>query len=58
MTAIDLTKQGPFDANSKAMQQINFTGNLDCDGGAVMLFIIEKVFFFSKKLFWISQKEK
>ena len=54
MIAIDLSKRGTFDANSKAIQQINFTGNLDCDGGAVMLFIIEKV----KKTILDFSKEK
>ena len=28
MIAIDLSKQKALDANSKAIQQINFTGNL------------------------------
>ena len=54
MIAIDLSKRGTFDANSKAIQQINFTGKLDCDGGAVMLFIIEKV----KKTILDFSKEK
>ena len=29
MIAIDLSKQQALDADSKAIQQINFTGNLD-----------------------------
>ena len=29
MIAIDLSKQQALDANSKALQQINFTGNLE-----------------------------
>ena len=29
MTAIDLSKQQALDADPKAIQQINFTGNLD-----------------------------
>ena len=29
MKAIDLSKQQARDANSKAIQQINFTGNLE-----------------------------
>ena len=29
MIAIDLSKQQAFDADPKAIQQINFTGNLD-----------------------------
>ena len=40
MIAIDLSKQQELDAKPKAMQQINFTGNLD--NGAVMFFIIEE----------------
>ena len=41
--AIDLRKQQGFDADLKAIQQINFTGNLERDNGATMLFIIEEV---------------
>ena len=33
MMAIYLTKQEALDADSKAMQQINFTGNLDRAAG-------------------------
>ena len=40
--AIDLSKQQVFDANRKAIQQINFTANLDRDGNTTMLFIIEE----------------
>ena len=32
--AIDLSKQQPLDARPKAIQQINFTGNLFWDGNA------------------------
>ena len=42
MLAIDLSKQQPLDADPKAMQQINFTGNLDQSGNATMFFIIEE----------------
>ena len=38
--AIDLSKQQALDANSKAMQQINLTGNLEQQ--LTMFFIIEK----------------
>ena len=40
---IDLCKKQPLDANSKAIQQINFTGNLIREGLAntTMFFIIE-----------------
>ena len=40
MIAVDLSKQQAFDANPKAIQQINFTGNLDEDGNISMFFII------------------
>ena len=40
--AIDLSKQQAFDADLKAMQQINFTGNLEQAEGETMFFIIEE----------------
>ena len=40
MIAIDLSKQQSLDADQKAIQQINFTGNLDPE--ATMFFIIEE----------------
>ena len=43
MIAIDLSKQQALDDDPKAIQQTNFTGNLDWDGNTVMLFIIEEV---------------
>ena len=43
MIAIDLSKQLALDADSKAIQQINFTENLDPAAGATMLFIFEEV---------------
>ena len=42
MTAIDLSKQQKLDADPKAIQQINFTGNLDRAEGSTMFFIIEE----------------
>ena len=42
MIAIDLSKQQAFDVDLKAIQQINFTRNLDQAGSATMFFIIEK----------------
>ena len=52
MLAIDLNKQQVLDADPRAIQQINFTANLDRAGNATMFFIIEKaketVFEFSK----------
>ena len=60
MIAIDLSKQQALNADPKAIQQINFTGNLDRDERATMFFIIEEVketiLDFSKgnvKLLWI-----
>ena len=52
MIAIDLSKQQELDADPKAIQQINFTGNLErgrnADGeiinvNKIMFFIIERV---------------
>ena len=44
MIVIDLSKQQALDADPKAVQQINFTGNLNRDGNAnaTMFFIIEE----------------
>ena len=50
MIARDLSKQQALDSNSKAIQQINFTGNLE--NNAVIFFIIEEVtetIFFTRK---------
>ena len=41
MIAIYLVKQKPLDADPKAIQQINFTGNLG--ENAKMFFILKKV---------------
>ena len=38
---IDLSKQQALDADPRAIQQINFTANLDRDGNTTMFFIIE-----------------
>ena len=38
LIAIDLSKQQKLDADPKAIQQINFTGNLDEAGGTTMFF--------------------
>ena len=43
MIAIDLNKQQALDADSKAIQQINFTANLDQDGKTTVFFLIEEV---------------
>ena len=42
MIAIDLSKQQPFDADPRAIQQINFTENLDRTENTTMFFIIEE----------------
>ena len=42
LIAIDLSKQQALDVDPKAIQQINFTRNLDRAAGATMFFIIEK----------------
>ena len=43
MIIIDLSKQQALDADPKAIQQINFTGNLERDNSAIMFFIIVEV---------------
>ena len=43
LIAIDLTKQQALDADPKAIQQNNFTANLDRDGQTAMYFIIEEI---------------
>ena len=40
MIAIDLSNQKALDTDPKAIQQINFTGNLDQAGNTTMSFII------------------
>ena len=41
MIVADLTKQQTLDANPKAIQQINFTANLDRTGRTLFYFILE-----------------
>ena len=60
---IDLCKQQKLGADPKAMEQINFTGNLDTAEGTTMFFIIEEakktVLGFSKrtvKVLWFYFK--
>ena len=50
LIAIDLSKQQALDADPRAIQQINFTANLDT--GAKMFFIIEQA---KKTVFEFSQ---
>ena len=40
--AIDLSRQNELDADPRAIQQINFTVNLDRAGNATIFFIIEE----------------
>ena len=42
MIAIDLSKQESLDADPRAIQEINFTANLDRAGNTIMFFIIEE----------------
>ena len=42
MIAIDLSQQQFLDADSRAIPQINFTGNLYRAEGAFMFFILEE----------------
>ena len=43
MIAIDLSKQQALDANPKAIQQINFIGNLSGNNNTLLFFVIEEV---------------
>ena len=42
MIAVDFIKQRALDTDPKAIQQINFTANLDRDGNTTMFLIIEE----------------
>ena len=42
MIAIDLSKQQVLDVDPKAIQQVNFTANLDRNDNTAMFFIIEE----------------
>ena len=43
MIAIDLSKQQALDADPRAIQQINFSANLDRDGNKRFYFSLEQV---------------
>ena len=43
MIAIDLIKEQTLDANPKAIQQINFTANLDRIGNTRTYFILQEL---------------
>ena len=51
MIAIDFSKQQALDADPKAIQQINFTANLDTEGNTRFYFILEEA---KKTLFEFS----
>ena len=42
MIAVDLSRQNELDADRRAIQQINFTANLDRAGNTTIFFIIEE----------------
>ena len=42
MIAVDLSRQKALDADPRAVQQINFTANLDMDGNTGVYFILEE----------------
>ena len=48
MIEVDLSKQQALDADPRAIQQINFTANLDSTGNTRVYFILEEV---KRKLF-------
>ena len=57
LIAIDLSKQQAFSVDPKAIQQIDFAGNLDPVGNTVIFLILEEV----KETIikeWIKVKEK
>ena len=54
MIEIDLRKQHALDAYPKAIQQTNFTGNLDQAEGVFVFFAFSKK---QKKVFWTFHKE-
>ena len=53
LIAIDLSKQKALDSDTKAIQQIHFTANLDRAGNKTMFFIIEQA---KKTVFEFSQE--
>ena len=59
LIAVDLSRQNEIDADPRAIQQINFTTNLDRAGNTTIFFIIEEaketIFEFSQgsvKVLW------
>ena len=43
LIVIDLSKQQALDVDLKAIQQINFTGNIDREGNTSMFFTIKEI---------------
>ena len=54
LIAIDLSKQQKLNTDPKAIQQLNFTGNLSRTEDPIMFFILEE----AKKQFYVFQKEQ
>ena len=52
MIAIDLSKQQDLDADSRAVERIDFTANLNRAGNTTIFFIIEE----AKELLHFSQE--
>ena len=52
MIAVDISRQNELDADPRAIQQINFTANLDRAGNKTIFFIIEEA---KKTIFEFSQ---
>ena len=52
MIVVDLSKQQALDADPRAIQQINFTANLDRAGNARIFFILEEA---KETIFDLSQ---
>ena len=52
MISVDLSRQNELDADTRAIQQINFTANLDRAGNTKKNFLIEEA---KEKIFEFSQ---
>ena len=52
MVSVDLSKQQSLDADPKAIQEINFTANLERDGNTRIYFVLEEA---KKTVFEFSQ---
>ena len=53
MIVVDLSKHQVLDADPKAIQQINFTANLDRAGNTIFYFILEEA---KKTVYEFSQE--